>query len=183
MALLPPPILPASLQEELSPCHLEKMTIGRSSAGTWRCSYKGMAVFYLKVLERGEEQGLTSEVERPEAEANLEANHEALALLNSTSIHGCPFDCTQGNLLSQLELSPLEDEFDMTRRESVTQLYATMSANDIVVASHGDLCLPNIIVDNGRLSGFVDLGRFGKGNPYRDIANLLGSTGALYNPF
>ena len=36
--------------------------------------------------------------------------------------------------------------------------------------SHGDLCLPNIFIDHGRISGLIDLGDTGVGDKWRDIA-------------
>lgn len=38
------------------------------------------------------------------------------------------------------------------------------------VLSHGDLCLPNIFIDHGRISGLIDLGDTGIGDKWRDVA-------------
>lgn len=38
------------------------------------------------------------------------------------------------------------------------------------VLSHGDFCLPNIFLDKGKVSGFIDLGNTGVGDKWRDIA-------------
>ena len=35
---------------------------------------------------------------------------------------------------------------------------------------HGDFCLPNILVNDGKISGFIDLGDSGIGDPWRDYA-------------
>jgi aminoglycoside phosphotransferase len=38
------------------------------------------------------------------------------------------------------------------------------------VLIHGDYCLPNVLVSEGRLSGLVDVGGSGLGNPEADLA-------------
>ena len=38
------------------------------------------------------------------------------------------------------------------------------------VLIHGDYCLPNVLVHDGELSGLVDMGQAGLGNPEDDLA-------------
>ncbi len=38
------------------------------------------------------------------------------------------------------------------------------------VLSHGDYCLPNVFINEGKISGFIDLGDTGIGDKWRDIA-------------
>lgn len=50
------------------------------------------------------------------------------------------------------------------------------------VVCHGDLCLPNIILDPESITvaGFIDLGRLGRADPYADIALLLATAGETW---
>ena len=43
------------------------------------------------------------------------------------------------------------------------------------VLSHGDFCLPNLFLDNGKISGFIDLEDTGIGDKWSDIADCYRS--------
>jgi kanamycin kinase len=50
------------------------------------------------------------------------------------------------------------------------------------VLIHGDYCLPNVLVEQGRLTALVDLGRSGIGDPRDDFAAALWSLHYNYGP-
>lgn len=66
------------------------------------------------------------------------------------------------------------------------ELLATAPTDEDLVLTHGDYCLPNILLDGERVSGFVDLGRVGIGDRYRDLAlarrSLIRNYGAAWVP-
>jgi streptomycin 3"-kinase len=78
-----------------------------------------------------------------------------------------------------LQRTPPELILDRIRAELPARL-AQESAE--LVVGHGDLCLPNILVDPraGLVTGLIDLGRLGTADPYGDIALLLATAREIW---
>jgi aminoglycoside phosphotransferase len=49
------------------------------------------------------------------------------------------------------------------------ELMETRPGHEDLVFTHGDYCLPNIILKDGKLSGFVDIGRARLADRYQDL--------------
>ncbi len=105
---------------------------------------------------------------------------DALRLLHSTPLGDCPFDHTPHTTLARAAARARmglidTDDFDTERtgwtaQQVLDALHATMPAVSDVVLTHGDYCLPNILFVGETLSGFVDLGRLGRGDRWGDLA-------------
>jgi streptomycin 3"-kinase len=110
--------------------------------------------------------------------------------LHGLDVDGCPFDRGLRHMLSLAEATVAEGRvvvdflpvaLQRTPPSRILEqvkgelpLRLTQERAELVVC-HGDLCLPNILVDpvTGRAHGLIDLGRLGKADPYGDIALLL----------
>lgn len=93
----------------------------------------------------------------------------ALRHLHDTiDITKCPFD-----------MRPTAEIYSYAKKatkEEVAELFSTAPEEDLVF-THGDYCLPNIIIDEelGHVVGFIDLGRAGIADRYHDLALCLRS--------
>lgn len=116
----------------------------------------------------------------------------ALRMLWSVDISECTRDCTldltldallrrarqniENNLVDTNNIEP--ETFGPEGFESPTALLEYLEANrpqENLVLSHGDLCLPNILVSCKGIEAFLDLGRCGVSDKWRDIAILTRS--------
>lgn len=100
----------------------------------------------------------------------------ALRILWSVDLTNCPF---QQGLDMDLEEIKAKHRFNPDSREQkllnwLNENKPTTKPEDMVL-SHGDLCLPNILVSCRGIEGFVDFCSVGIADKWRDIVTCLGS--------
>src|SRR5687768_4029441 len=108
-----------------------------------------------------------------------------LRALHGTNISACPFDATRrvrlADAASRLAAGLVrESDFDESRRGRSAQdlhaeLLATQPTTEERVFTHGDYCLPNVLLEDDRaggyrVSGFVDCSNAGVADRYQDLA-------------
>lgn len=109
----------------------------------------------------------------------------ALRQLHALGPRGCPFDHSAAQELERLEerLLALEASIgDGARLQSAyrkLEVLRHMQPEEDLVLTHGDACLPNVLVLGHEFSGFVDLGAAGRGDRYRDLERACWSL--VYN--
>ena len=104
----------------------------------------------------------------------------------------CPYQDTLDLKLKQAEHNVMNQLVDMDKCEPDTYkefkdpealLYWLQNnrPDEELSISHGDFCLPNIIFNNGVLSGLIDLGRSGVADQWCDVALCYRSLRDNYN--
>lgn len=113
---------------------------------------------------------------------------EALASLHRHPSQACPFDHRIDNRLAAARLNLLAGrvhpvwELPMSPEAAWERLLATRPPGEQPVVTHGDACLPNLLADAGRFSGFVDCARLGLADRWQDLALVLRSLERNYGP-
>lgn len=107
---------------------------------------------------------------------------EGMRAVHALDWSGCPFDARLDVKIAAARErvargEVCEDDFDAVRHgrtaESLlTDLIAARPPTGDLAFTHGDYCLPNILIDAERdeITGFIDLGRAGVADRYQDIA-------------
>ena len=104
---------------------------------------------------------------------------ERLRMLHETDTFDCPIKDRVGEYIDLAEKSYREDRynkehfpdsFGYTSGEEAYKLLTegkSMLKNEVLI--HGDYCLPNIMLDGWRFSGFIDVGQGGVGDRHIDL--------------
>lgn len=136
-------------------------------------------------------------------ETLISALADGLKMLQSTDTAGCPRIQTLDDLLAEARYRVENNLVDLDSAEPETfsengfrdsrQLLGWLEANkpeSQLCLIHGDYCLPNVFLKDGKLSGLIDLDDFGIGEKWRDIAlccrslrhNAVGAYGGKVYP-
>jgi aminoglycoside 3'-phosphotransferase-2 len=101
----------------------------------------------------------------------------ALKRLHSVPAASCPFDNRLKIRLSTAHERVRAGHVDwkrFTSREqaasALAKLKRTAPRPEILVPTHGDPCLQNLLENRGRFAGFIDCGRTGLADRYHDLA-------------
>ncbi|MEC0271079.1 APH(3') family aminoglycoside O-phosphotransferase [Paenibacillus anseongense] len=108
-----------------------------------------------------------------------------LRSVHEVPVVGCPFDQTLESKIVEatrrVEQQLVDEEdFDSQRqgrkaKDLAQELLRLRPETEDLVFTHGDYCLPNIILKDGRVHGFIDWGRAGMADRYQDIALAIRS--------
>ncbi len=106
---------------------------------------------------------------------------EGLKTIHSTPIEACPFDRVLENELEEcarrigqpgLNVDAFIADTGAEPAEILDKLISQVSILGDLVFTHGDYCLPNLLLDSECISGIVDWGIAGIGDRHRDFKSV-----------
>ncbi len=125
----------------------------------------------------GEDCTFSKYLEKPERLCDTLA--QTLRMLHSLETDGCPIKNRTADYLAGAEKNYREGLFDPSyfmpdlRPQNADEAWKIVSEKKHLLKAdtllHGDYCLPNVLLDDWRLSGFIDLGAAGVGDKHVDL--------------
>lgn len=104
---------------------------------------------------------------------------ENLSFLHSIDFKDCPIKNHTERYLARAEANYLSGNYDKSMFPDSFGYRSAEEAREVILANskilkcdtllHGDYCLPNILLDDWKLSGFIDVGSGGVGDSHVDI--------------
>lgn len=92
---------------------------------------------------------------------------QGLREIHSLPVDDCPLDCRVETLLAQAQQMRIEPQ------ETLNEIFRKRPPVEDIVFTHGDYCLPNVLIQDSQLMGFIDWGYAGVGDRYRDFVSAL----------
>ena len=149
---------------------------------------------YYQMVDDGTEYLLTTAVSgrpvsdpghAPDLEQIVPLLADGLRQIHAVPIDDCPFDQRMNMMIELARLRLIHDQVDESdfaeERQGQSavllfeQLLDTRPKEEDLVFTHGDYCLPNVIIEREHINGFIDVGFAGVGDRYRDLALAIGS--------
>ena len=110
---------------------------------------------------------------------------KGLRMIHRVPFDDCPFERSLDRVIATAEFNVKhklvnEGDFNEVRRgKTAEELYKELirlrPQDEDMVFTHGDYCLPNIMIHQQEIAGFIDLHRAGIADRYRDIALAIRS--------
>jgi streptomycin 3"-kinase len=122
---------------------------------------------------------------------------ETVRILHTLPVGQCPFDRRLARVMPAARATVAENRVKVgflplslqhtPPLQILRQLEAELPGREAqegaqLVVCHGDLCLPNILIDpvTDDVTGLIDLGRLGTADPYADITLLLATAWTIW---
>lgn len=123
----------------------------------------------------------TDEPHLREPERTVPILAEGLRAFHELDPTGCPFDWRIPRAVDHATARVRRGDVDrtgfnephlhLTASEALERLHAMLPLDEPdLVVSHGDYCFPNVMIDDGAVVGYLDLGEAGVADRWRDLA-------------
>jgi aminoglycoside phosphotransferase len=126
-------------------------------------------------------QGAHDRGHEPDTARAASALAEAWRLVHDLPVDECPFDTTTDTLLARsavdvdFEVWDVDEQRMRPAGDVLDELLATRPTTADLVVVHGDASVPNALIEDGVLTGIVDVGHLGVGDRWWDLSACLAS--------